>query len=84
MYLPENSVQQELSINYPSTMLEIIPFLYMKRPPPSPLAVDLEDIFVSYHSHLISLLVYQQILEDAFEDGVPFLEVFCVLSVCLS
>ena len=46
-----NSVQQELSFNnVGDNTLNV----FEKA---SPLAVDLEDIFVSYHPHLFSLLV---------------------------
>ena len=50
MYLSSRKILSNK--NHPSTMLVIIPLLYMEG-----LAVDLEDIYVSYHSQLFSLFI---------------------------
>ena len=51
MYTQKNSVQHELSFNNVGDNTLV---LYGKA---SPLAVDLEDVFVSCHSHLFSSLL---------------------------
>ena len=80
-FIQKNSVQQESSFDDVGDNTLVI---YGKA---SPLAVDLKDIYVSYHSQLFSLFLYTGslivFLKDASEDGVPLLEVFRDFSVSL-